>query len=79
MTTPVETVDSIDELVGDLRHDLNQPLTVLLTLSELLSIKLERAGLEDEARNAAKIHAVVQRLDRIVQERLVAAESRIEL
>jgi hypothetical protein len=68
--TSVANADPIDELVEDLRHDLNQPLTVLLTLSELLSIRLERAGLADEARNAAKIHAVVQRLGRIVQDRL---------
>lgn len=66
-----EILGTADELVATLRHDLSQPLTALLTMADLLAMKLERAGLADEARNAERIRAVAERLDSLVQERLV--------
>ena len=59
-----------DELEATLRHDLRQPLTVMLTLSELLSMRLAGAGLEADARKADAISAAARRLDAILLKHL---------
>ena len=55
-----------EELRRALRHELGQPLTALLTRAELLSMKLRRAGLDDEARSADAIGAAARRLDALM-------------
>jgi K+-sensing histidine kinase KdpD len=57
-----------EEIRRAISHDLRQPLTALMTRSDLLRMRLERVGLASDARHAEMIGETAQRMDALIDE-----------